>query len=77
MNTGCLQTFGSACNYNFCCTIKLLNKINKKLEYKYNQLSSRDLCSNIKNGREMVMDEVDPTGSCSGNLTQDIQYNLL
>ena len=27
MNTGCSQTFGSACNYNFCCTIKLLNKI--------------------------------------------------
>ena len=30
MNTGCSQTFGSACNYNFCCTIKLLNKIKNK-----------------------------------------------
>ena len=33
------------------------------------QLSSRDLCSNIKNGGS--------NGSCSGYSTQVIQYNLL
>ena len=42
----------------------------------YDQLiiiSSRDLCSNIKNGGGNGQGH----GSCSGNSTQDIQCNLL
>ena len=60
MNTGCSQTFGSACNHNFCCTIKLLNKIKNKNQFGESISARKRLAESISPVRPILAAKIGP-----------------